>query len=232
MAGPVCRVWFPGRQSRICCYADWVMLEANIMSHFVRTFQRLIQALQMGHRLPLSRGHFNNPHLQYSTCCLHRDNSGTQKPTRTTQGRRRREAESQAPASPHLILHGKWVCSGLICAWRWGSPAAFFKASREATLECAACPLALSLVRHSGKVSQLQVICASFCIKQLTWSNRLGPLGVNLALSLWLRSPAPSPPSRARICCSTIFLTNGRLRRQPQDQRTERQMRGTHSRCL
>lgn len=98
------------------------MLEANIMSHFVCTFQRLIQALQMGHRLPLSQGHFNNPYLQYSTCCLHRDNFGTQKPTRTTWGKEpRRGRDPGATAPPHFILHGKWVCLEFIYAWGWGS---------------------------------------------------------------------------------------------------------------
>lgn len=98
------------------------MLEANIMSHFVCTFQRSSQALQMGHRLPLSRGHFNNPHLQYSTCCLHRDNVGTQKPTRTTRGKepwRGRDPGARAP--PPFIFHGKWVCLEFIYAWGWGS---------------------------------------------------------------------------------------------------------------
>lgn len=41
----------------------------------------------MGHRLPLSRGHFNNPHLQYPTCCWDRDNPGTQNPPEGLQGR-------------------------------------------------------------------------------------------------------------------------------------------------
>lgn len=35
-------------------------------------FQRGSRAWRMGHRLPLSPRHFNNLHLQYSTCCLHR----------------------------------------------------------------------------------------------------------------------------------------------------------------
>lgn len=98
----VCGVLFPGRQGRICCYADWIMLEANIVSHFVCTFQRIIQALQMGHRLPLSQGHFNNPHLQYSTCCLHRDNFGTQNPPERLGERSRGEAETQAPRLLHV----------------------------------------------------------------------------------------------------------------------------------
>lgn len=98
------------------------MLEANIMSHFVCTFQRLIQALQMGHRPPLSQGHFNNPHLQYSTCCLHRDNFGTQKPTRLTWGKDSwRGRGPGATAPPHFILRGKWVCLEFLYAWGWGS---------------------------------------------------------------------------------------------------------------
>lgn len=35
-------------------------------------FQRGSQVWRMRHRLPLSARHFNNLHLQYSTCCLHR----------------------------------------------------------------------------------------------------------------------------------------------------------------
>ena len=58
------------------------------------------QDLQMGHRLPLSQGHFNNPHLQYSTCCLHRDNFGTQKPTRTTWGQE--PWRGRDPGATHL----------------------------------------------------------------------------------------------------------------------------------
>lgn len=137
----VCGVLFPGRQGRICCYADWVMLEANIMSHFVRTFQRLIQALQMGHRLPLSQGHFNNPHLQYSTCCLHRDNLGTQKPTRTAWGKGAMERQRPRRHSTSTF-HPSWQMSlfRVHLYMRVGVVRlAFFQAPQRACLKSAAC---------------------------------------------------------------------------------------------
>lgn len=152
----VCGVLFPGRQGRICCYADWIMLEANIMSHFVCTFQRLIQALQMGHRLPLSQGHFNNPHLQYSTCCLHRDNFGTQKPTRTTWGKEPwRGRDPGATAPPHFILHGKWVCLQFIYAWGWGSCSSLSSKLSEQVLNLLRANSVSSLCGTLGRLCQL-----------------------------------------------------------------------------
>lgn len=169
----VCGVLFPGRQGRICCYADWIMLEANIMSHFVCPFQRLIQALQMGHRLPLSPGHFNNPHLQYSTCCLHRDNFGTQKPTRMTWGKEPwRGRDPGATAPPHFIFHGKWVCLEFIYAWGWGSCSLL---SSKLLSEHVLNLLRVNSVSASwcifSRLANLQIIFVLFCIMQLKLNN-------------------------------------------------------------
>lgn len=139
------------------------------MSHFVCTFQRLIQALQMGHRLPLCRGHFNNPHLQYSTCCLHRDNFGTQKTHQNDSGKEARRG--RAPGASISLPHPSWQMSLFrvhLCL-KVGVAAARLLQSFSGS--CAGvCSLqpARSLVRHYGRGFQLQVICASFCIKQFT----------------------------------------------------------------
>lgn len=143
------------------------------MSHFVCTFQRLIQALQMGHRLPLSRGHFNNPHLQYSTCCLHRDNFGTQKPTRTTWGKEPwRGRDPGATAPPHFILHGKWVCLEFIYAWGWGSCSLLSsKPLSEHVLNLLRANSLSSSCRTRAGFANLQIIFVLFCIMQFKLSN-------------------------------------------------------------
>lgn len=71
---------FPGRRGGPRCYADGIMAGASAVSPLVCAFQRGAQAWRMGHRPPLCRGHFNNPHLQYPTCCSQRDGPATHNP--------------------------------------------------------------------------------------------------------------------------------------------------------
>lgn len=143
------------------------------MSHFVCTFQRLIQALQMGHRLPLSQGHFNNPHLQYSTCCLHRDNFGTQKPTRMTWGQE--PWRGRDPGATHLH-NSHFVANESVWSLFMledGGRSTHFLQSTSTSMSLMYCSLTrfLPCLLLLAGFANLWIIFVLFCIMQLKLSN-------------------------------------------------------------
>lgn len=92
---------FPGRPGGPRRYAGGIMAGASGVSPLVCALQRGAQAWRMGHRPPLCRGHFNNPHLQYPTCCAQGDGPGPHNPPGGLRGTRPgRERARGLAASP------------------------------------------------------------------------------------------------------------------------------------
>lgn len=191
----------------------------------------------MGHRPPLSQGHFNNPHLQYSTCCLHRDNFGTQKPTRLTWGKDSwRGRGPGATAPPHFILRGKWGCLEFLYAWGWGSRGSLSpKHLNKHGLNLLPAHSASPSRCACGSFASLRIIFDLFCIMQLKLSNMAHALRIYIVpgrflLLFFFSSPFPSFPYNSwHLLFSEDILWEWKTREKASvGKECERWMRITH----
>lgn len=117
---------FPGRPGGPRRYAGGIMAGASGVSPLVCALQRGAQAWRMGHRPPLCRGHFNNPHLQYPTCCAQGDGPGPHNPPGGLQGTGSGLAASpgRSPSCPpaRKVSSLPWFslksCRSHLCPWQ------------------------------------------------------------------------------------------------------------------